>query len=224
MNSIKHSKMILVIALLLQSTTLNPGEIRAQGTLADYERAEGLRARLQPLAINVPERATWIGSTSRFWYRKSVKDGNQFTVVNAETLEKQPAFDHQRLAESLSRASGQTYTALKLPFNTITFVDGDKAIEFVVGPQTGFRPGQGGPGGGPPDGPRWRCDLSDYSCKKVSSDSPRNPRGQFDGPPRGIPGPQYDRPTSDPKTSPDGKWEALINNYNVHIRLKGKRE
>jgi dipeptidyl aminopeptidase/acylaminoacyl peptidase len=194
--------------------------IQAQGRLADYERANGLRARLQGLAINIPERAGWVGSTSRFWYRKSVKGGDEFVLVDAQTLEKKPAFDHEKLATSLSAAAGRPYTALKLPFNSITFADNEKAIEFTVGE---FPPGPRPNFGFGREGARWKCDLSDYSCKKLEPAGPRD-RGQAGGPPRGIPGPGYDRPPSEPKTSPDGKWEALVNGYNVHIRAKGKRE
>ena len=207
----KYHAVILFVSVLLQS--MLPQSAYAQGTLADYQRAGGLRVRLQGLAIDIPERTNWIAISTRFWYRKSVKGGNEFVLVDAETLAKKPAFDHERLAVSLSTAAGQQYTALKLPFNTISFVDDEKAIEFTVGE---FQPQFGGFGG---EGARWRCNLSDYACKKL--DSPR--RGP-DGPPRGIPGPAYDRPPSEPKASPDGKWEALINGYNVHLRAKGKRE
>jgi dipeptidyl aminopeptidase/acylaminoacyl peptidase len=207
-------KTALLICLLAQAVT-----IHAQGTLADYQRANGLRMRLQGLATGIPDRPSWIGSTSRFWYRKSVKFGNEFVLVDAETLVKKPAFDHQRLAASLSAAAGQTYTALMLPFNSITFVENEKAIEFTADPSVN-RPGGPNPAFGS-ETTRWRCDLSDYSCKKL--DSPARARGT-DGPPRGIPGPQYDRPPSEPKSSPDGKWEALLNGYNIFIRAKGKRE
>src|SRR6266849_5585289 len=89
---------------LLGVLILIPTIVRAQGTGADYTRALLLRNKFQALAINIPERANWIDQTSRFWYRKSVKDGNQFVLVDAETLERKPAFDHERLAASLSAA------------------------------------------------------------------------------------------------------------------------
>jgi dipeptidyl aminopeptidase/acylaminoacyl peptidase len=208
-------------AALLISLLAPPVAIHAQGTLADYQRANGLRIGLQGLATNIPERPTWIGSSSRFWYRKSVKSGSEFVLVDAETLAKKPAFDHQRLAASLSAAAGQTYTALMLPFNSITFVENEKALEFTVD-QSPNRLGPPNAAFGS-EGTRWRCELSDYTCKKLDSPSQRG-RGAGDGPPRGIPGPQYDRPPSEPKSSPDGKWEALINGYNVFLRPKGKRE
>jgi dipeptidyl aminopeptidase/acylaminoacyl peptidase len=49
---------------------------------------------------------------------------------------------------------------------------------------------------------RWRCALPDYSCRKVD----------------------MTRPAQEARTSPDGKWEALISNYNVLVREKGKTE
>ena len=179
----------------------------SQGTLADYERAFGLRDKLQGKAVNLPERANWIEKTSRFWYRKSVVGGSEFVLVDAETLAKRSAFDHERLATALSAAANEKYSALKLPFQEISFVDGEKAIEFNIGEV------------------RWRCDLADYSVKKL----PPNERG---GQRRGggismstgLPGPRYNFPQTEAKTSPDGKLEAWVNNFNVWVRPKGKRE
>jgi hypothetical protein len=42
----------------------------AQPTDADYQRANGLREKLQGLAVNLPGTPTWIDST-RFVYRKA---------------------------------------------------------------------------------------------------------------------------------------------------------
>ncbi len=181
---------------------------QAQGTQADYERANGLRNKMVGLAVNVPEPANWIGKTTRFWYRKAVKGGNEFILVNAETLEKKPAFDHAKLAEALIAVlpnEREKPSALKLPFSEITFVDDERAIEFNIAEA------------------RWRCDLTDYSVKKAPDE-----RGQRRGGgiplSIGIPGPRYNFPQAEAKVSPDGKWEAWINNFNVWIRAKGKRE
>ncbi len=201
---------------LLCLVLLLPAFVLAQGTLADYERANGLREKYQWQAVNVPIRANWIGKSTRFWYAKLVKGGTEYVVVNAETLEKRPAFDHAKLAEALATVlpPGQAkITALRLPFNDITFVDDERAIEFGD------------------NAARWRCELTNYTCKK--SDAPAGGRfGQRGGGPAaplsaatllGIPGPRYNQP-SEPKTSPDGKWEAYVNNYNIFIRPKGKRD
>lgn len=104
-----------------------PSRADAQGTLADYERAFGLRDRFEGLVVNAPQSPSWIGETSRFWYRKSVLGGNEFVLVDATTLEKRAAFDHQRLATSLSSVRDTTYSAIQLPFNTIRFLDDEQA-------------------------------------------------------------------------------------------------
>jgi dipeptidyl aminopeptidase/acylaminoacyl peptidase len=220
----------------LASLLLLPAIIYAQVTQADYERANNVRAKFQGLAVNVPERPNWIGQTTRFWYRKSVKGGNEFTLVDAETLAKRPAFDHEKLAAALSTAAGEKYEALKLPFQSITFVDNERALEFTAA------------------GSMWRCNLSDYACRKTGAAPQgqfgfgRRPGGPEDNPeenPQEFGNDVYDgmvdpapqqggqgrfqlpgqaQPEQNFKTSPDGKWEALIQNFNVFLRPKGKTE
>ena len=184
----------LVCVLLLFSTGLY-----SQGRLADYERANGLRDRFQSRAIDLPGRVTWIEKTSRFWYRKSVKDGNEFVLVDAATLAKRPAFDHRRLADSLSSASGEKFTELNLPFSAIIFVDDEKAIEFEVNDL------------------KWKCNLSDYRVTKLG------PVERRVRPIRPLTGVSLPEP-QEPIASPDGKLEALVKNYNVVVRLKEKKE
>ncbi|HKQ74313.1 MAG TPA: DPP IV N-terminal domain-containing protein [Blastocatellia bacterium] len=231
----KHRIRFVGMLLLLSLPLLAP-IIFAQGTEADYERANRLRSRFQGLAVNIPERANWIGNTGRFWYRKSVKGGNEFVLVDAETLAKRPAFDHEKLAASLSTAAAGRYTAVTLPFATITFLDNERAIEFAAA------------------GSMWKCDLADYACKK-GSPAPQGPFGQGGRPPEDDPDEyprEYENDVFDGmvdlspqqgqrrgfgfqqpgqasqeqnlKTSPDGKWEAIIQNYNVFLRPKGRSE
>lgn len=141
--------------------------VRAQGTRADYERAFRFRERFEGLALNIVDRVAWIEGTHRFWYRRSVKGGHEFMLVDAETLVKRPAFDHARLAASLSAATGRSYTATTLPFATLTFVDQERAIEFVALDAT------------------WRCTLSDYACRRIGPAPPGPPGGARSR--RGIP-------------------------------------
>jgi dipeptidyl aminopeptidase/acylaminoacyl peptidase len=220
---------------LLATLIFLPFTVYAQVTQADYERAASLRTRFQGLAVNIVERPTWIEKTSRFWYRKSVTGGNEFVLVDAETLTKKPAFDHEKLAASLSTATGKKYTPVTLPFMAINFVDNERAIEFIA------------------DASRWRCNRSDYGCQKLGP-APTGPpfRRQDDNPEEDPPGEygndvvdgmfdpstqaeritqtqaqQFQTPGRAPeqeqrsKVSPDGKWEAFIQNYNVFIRAKG---
>ena len=122
-----HTKSFSKLALLC-SLLLLPVIADAQVTRADYERAAGLRRKYDGLAVNIVDWPTWIGKTNHFWYRKSVKGGNEFVLVDAETLTKKAAFDHERLAASLSSATGKKYTAITLPFMALTFVDMNREL------------------------------------------------------------------------------------------------
>ena len=219
----------------------------AQITPADYERANKLRTNFEGLAINMPQSANAIEKTPRFWYRKSVTGGTEFIVVDAETLVKRAAFDHTQLAAALSVATGEKYTALKLPFTEIRFIENERAI--VVSAANA----------------NWTCELGAYTCKKggPAAQGPGggggNPyeepllepaefendvyEGMFELPPqqgqggqqqgqlnafqdaRGLQVPGTARPVNrNPKVSPDDNWEAFIDNYNVAIRKKGGNE
>src|SRR6185369_998708 len=47
----------------------------------------------------------WFQENTRFWYRNDLADGaKEFIVVDAEHGTRQKAFDHQKLAASLSKA------------------------------------------------------------------------------------------------------------------------
>jgi len=110
----------LSAALVLTSASVASAQI----TAADYQRAQAQRQQYEAAAVFVPDTPTWVGTTHRFYYRRSLANGFEFVMVDADTQQKQPAFDHGRLAESLSRASGKAYTGTRLPFQTFTFVSG----------------------------------------------------------------------------------------------------
>jgi dipeptidyl aminopeptidase/acylaminoacyl peptidase len=192
------SRRVLAAAAAFSIAIALPCEIRAQGTVADYQRAFGLRDKYQGLAIDAPDSATWIGKTNRFWYRKTVKGGAQFIVFDADTQEKLPAFDHEKLAAALTSVSGRKLTGLTLPFTTFTFVDDGKAIQARV------------------DETVWTCSLDSYICKV------REAVGAFEA---RQPPPPCTSPPSDaaPKTSPDKKWEAIVRGYNIALRHPGEK-
>jgi len=170
---------------------LLPSTATAQGTLADYERATTLQERFDGLALDIAATPTWVEQTHRFWYRKSVRDGNMFVLVDADTLEQGPAFDHTRVAAALSTATGNDYGPATLPFRTLEFVDEAQEIEIPV------------------DGTFWRCALESTECHSTGREVPRF-RSFGRRPDRGEPLP-----------SPDGQWEALIDNHNVAVRAIG---
>ncbi|HET7550337.1 MAG TPA: DPP IV N-terminal domain-containing protein [Gemmatimonadaceae bacterium] len=203
------------IAALSCAATIAPAIVHAQGTAADYARAEGYRERTAGLIVDDPDTPVWLSKGDRFWYRKSVVGGHVFVMVDADSRKKEPAFDHERLAASLSRVMHDTITATTLPFRGFSLVDDDRAIEFALG---------AGPGSGRPvvTRERWRCTITDYVCERAavvrdtSWRAQRNWGGGLFGDPREAP--------NRPQRSPDGKWEALIRNYNVYVRPFGEDE
>jgi dipeptidyl aminopeptidase/acylaminoacyl peptidase len=178
---------------------------------ADYDRATSLRERVADKVYGVAGDPTWIDGTAEFWYRKSVKGGSEFVLVDAAAASRAPAFDHERMAAGLSEAAGESYEATTLPFSTFTYVDDRQAIEFAVG---------GGRAGGAAS-TRWRCALTDYTCRRAPAE---NGRGRFGGQGRGgrqggAPGQTEEGPQFRP--SPDEKHEAFIQNYNLYVRAAG---
>ncbi|MGZ5453790.1 MAG: DPP IV N-terminal domain-containing protein [Candidatus Aminicenantales bacterium] len=190
--------------LFLMAVVLAPAIVSAQATKADYARATGLRSKLQPLALNIVDRGGWIGKSARYWYRKSVAGGNEYWIVDAARQEKSIAFDHARLAAALAAASGEKAEALNLPFFGLTFNEDGRSLEFAA------------------FGARWSCDLATYALKKLETPG----RGGVPGRDMTMweQGPAPEAASKETKTSPDGKWEAFIRNYNVSLREKAKKE
>ncbi len=154
----------------------------------------------------------WFADNKCFWYRNDLgrpaqsNDPNartkEFIVVDAEKGTRQPAFDHAKLAQALSKAAGVEYQADQLPFNVIEFTDGDKAILFSAADKT------------------WKCDLSTYqvspsdatitTTEEMPGMGMRGMRGR--GPGMGGRG----RGMS--QVSPDKKWTPSVKENNVVIR------
>lgn len=145
MKSHLSSRAVAVSSLLLIFVVLS----HAQGTAADYERAQNLRKTFEGAVTNLAGRATWIERTNRFWYRRSNKGENEFMQFDVDTMTKTRLFDHERLAASLSAAAGETYKPLDLPFSTFTFVNNGSSIQFNLAENL------------------WRCDLTSYACTRV---------------------------------------------------------
>jgi dipeptidyl aminopeptidase/acylaminoacyl peptidase len=231
---------IILSAAAALSATPAQRPLLAQGTAQDYARSAALNARFQNLALDVPDRAAWIGKTDRFVYRRSVKGGYEFMVGDAATQQKAPAFDHVKLAASLSGAAHASYTATTLPFAGFTFSDDERAIQFVA------------------DSSSWRCTLADYDCARTGP-AGRGGRGgagrgagpavaddddavPYEGPWDADDGvvdevlaqraayaqqPQRGRGPGEPEVarkSPDGASEAYIQNFNVYVRPAGSRQ
>jgi hypothetical protein len=186
---------------VLTAILLGGSAAMAQVTPADYARSEGLRDAWMYLTRNVAEQPRWIGNTGKFVYRKTVPGGFSFVVMDARTGEKRAAFDQERLAAALNQLSGTRYTGLRLPFTEVDLSADETTVSFG-GLETG----------------RWRCRLADYTCAAITGG-----RRGGGGQPRGF-GVVRDLSVpadNTPKRSPDGRWEAYVNNFNLVVRPTG---
>ena len=100
---IKH--LLWIGAAILLVATQWPVKTGAQAAdvKADYDRSAALNQKVQGKIYYQAEGPNWISPT-KFWYRRTVKGGNDFTLVDAAAATKAPAFDHGKLAASLSTA------------------------------------------------------------------------------------------------------------------------
>jgi hypothetical protein len=165
------SHIAFATARALALAALVAGVALAQGTFADYQRAQGLQAKARGLVTGTPGAATWIGDSGQFWYSRTVQGGSEFLMVDAAAATKKPAFDHDKLATAINAATGGHYTGLALPFAP---VQGGRGGGGAAGRGAANTPPQTAPlsftdpqslqfGTG---GSMYTCKLADYTCTK----------------------------------------------------------
>jgi len=184
---------ILSLAILQTAMAVDAAQTSPQSRYQSSRRVEGYyKGRITP---------HWFAENNRFWYRNDLSDETtEFILVDAESGTRRPAFDHEKLAAALSKATGTECQANRLPFTTIEFVEDGKAILFRAADKT------------------WKCDLG--TCEVSPSDATiatteeasafgtRGRRGQM---------PQGRRRGSSPESS-NGKWTAETRDNNVFVR------
>src|SRR5689334_16833686 len=84
-------------------------------TAKDYERAESfLSYNTQRFIDRGSVQPNWM-KDDRFWYRVLTAQGSEFVLVDPNHKKRTAAFDSQRLADSLSAATGKKYNPNMLP-------------------------------------------------------------------------------------------------------------
>lgn len=199
----------LAAALALLTATA-PTTTLAQGTAADYQRAATVRDRIAGLTNDSIGWYSWPSPTS-IAYSKTTPGGHTFVLANFNTKTKAPAFDHQRLAAALSTATGNSYTAVTLPFTGFTFLDNNRSIE--ISPIINGK------------SQTYYCDIVSYSCSTESTEAQRN-RPSFDVNGRGMPnlygGGLYGSDggrnmTPQPRYAPGSDRAAIVRDYNIWL-------
>lgn len=167
---------------------------------ATIRRSVSLRDDWMYLTRDIAEPATWTHDGKRFHYRKTVDGGFAFVEVELRSLKRRPPFDAPKLATALGEATGQNYQPLRLPFDAFDYADENRAITIEVA------------------GEPWTCGIVTYRCTKDEMKDAGRPRAF--GVVRDLNVPANNKPRS----SPDGKWEALIKDDNIVVRAVGSKD
>lgn len=160
-------------------------------TVKDYQQAESLMGyNTQKYIDRGNVSANWI-SDDKSWYRVLTPTGSEFIVVDAAKGTRSAAFDQQKLATVLSSATGRSYTASMLPFQSISYSADGNGILFRA------------------DGKQWRYDLQNNSVAADTTQLRNNMGRQGGGRFRGG---------GNEVLSPDGSKAAYIKEYNLWLR------
>jgi dipeptidyl-peptidase-4 len=140
-------------ATVLMVLLFSAQNVVAQGSRLDYERALNLHKITANKVFRQHVIPHWLSDNTQFWYCNDLTDQTrEFILVNAETGKRQPAFDHERLAAALSKASEKDIQANRLPIDKLEFGDCGSGLLFTS------------------QGKRWKCDLRSYEVQEVSKD------------------------------------------------------
>lgn len=126
-DKIKRQHRYLVALMLLFSAQ----QLVAQGTLADYQRAQTyFHLNVDKLVKNINLWPQW--DNSGLWYKTETNSGYRFVTANPQNGKVSQAFSHEVLAKALSAELGKSISPDSLPFSRFTYDDGRSAIRFNV--------------------------------------------------------------------------------------------
>jgi dipeptidyl aminopeptidase/acylaminoacyl peptidase len=96
-----------------------------QATRSDYRRAASLKVLTAGKVFKSSVAPHWFADNTRFWHRNDLRDGGrEFIVVDAIKGVRERAFDHEKAAAALSKATGRKHTAASLQIERIEFLKG----------------------------------------------------------------------------------------------------
>ncbi len=144
---------LLIVVASLAAVVLGISKSYAADDLdARLEAAEPyLALNFFPKFLNHSTVPNWIAETPSFWIDMKTPDGHEFRLINAETGEQKPAFDHKAMASALGAAANVELNAAQLPIISLTFHP-DMASVIVLA-----------------NGQPFRCDLPVKACQALST-------------------------------------------------------
>ena len=147
----------LILAPFLGTPAPIPGvaqEVPRALTAEDYARAERhLGATMNPLLLGGTVDPNWMPD-GRFWYRNQAPEGGEYLMVDPGAGTREPAFDHERMANALAEVAGASATASGLPPGQ--FIP-EAAVVLFAPEGEDFRE----------EGRAFRCSTIGYRCEEL---------------------------------------------------------
>jgi dipeptidyl-peptidase 4 len=194
-----HCPIRVIVCFLL--TTL-PSIATAQGTQVDYDRANSLRETTRDTVFRRKVAPNWAADGKRLWYRIEVAPSKfQFVIADAEAGTRELAFDNVDVAKKLADAAKkETVDAGHLPFQRLTIVDEEDAIEFSA--FSGV----------------WKYDRSTNELSRIRDGKPPNPQRDKKDPEQQRDGGRENRASQKGLKSPDGNWVIIERDHDLYVK------
>lgn len=126
-----NSRFFVTILAFIGTWFLCGGTSLAQGSRADYERAQTVEQRTEPLFFPRIVKPHWTTNQSAFWYEVSVAQNvREWWLVDAEKGERKPLFQSDRLALALAKAVGQDVPTNAPAFESIDYDWATRQVRF----------------------------------------------------------------------------------------------
>lgn len=138
--------------------------LAAQGTRADYERAERLSRQARASVLNATLDVQWSADGSQAWFRKDLGGGaGEYYLARTEPAGCALAFDHAKLATALGAAAKKDLDPRRLNFDRVEFTAAGDQVIVLLGREA------------------WDCDLQTYTItpakRPPAEGRPRGDRG-----------------------------------------------
>ena len=172
--------------------------VTGQGTIEEYRKSTRIKSLFEGKVYNSPGDFHWMDD-NKFWYANNSRNGTQYLIVDAKNDEQKQAFDHSRLAASLTKTLGTEVKEDQIDINKLAYLNNETTLLFSN------------------DSLKMSLDLASY--KIVVEDSLQQRQGS-----RGYWSQKFDEQGHPPVVSPDKKYTAFIKNSNVYIKENATQE
>ena len=193
-----NNTLFTALAVLIISVSTTLPQAKAQGTSADYARAQQISGQYRNTVFRDKVTPHWVDD-HQFWYRVELKDGQQdYLWVDAKAGTRESLFDLPELATELSKNSGKDITAGKIKLDKIFRDKETGLITFKEKSQI------------------YEWDNAKSSLKSIEKHSFQEQKTTGYSNQRFGQRPQH--------KSPDGRYEAFTRDFNLYLRDLDEQE